>query len=89
MITGIYIGDVGTKITLECNADISAATKVEIHATSPSGLAKTWDAIIEDTSIYHIVQAGEINQAGTWTLRAYVELPAWQGHGDPETMLVG
>lgn len=83
----IYLGDIGTKIILNCGADISAATKREIKVRRPSGIRGTWTAIQETTtSISYITQAGDIDELGQWRIQSYVETPAWKLYGGATTL---
>ena len=78
----VYLGDVGTKIRLDCGEDISTATKCEIKFHSPAGLRGTWTASQETTSIiFYVTQAEDINEAGRWWFQAYVEMPSRKLYG--------
>lgn len=86
----LYVGDVGTVITVNLQSDISAATKLELHVWKPGAAAAVvWTGELEgDDSIRYEVQANDLNVPGKYTLQAYVELPEWQGHGNSVTFNV-
>lgn len=88
MIQGMHLGDVGTRIWLDCKDDVSLATTTEIHALKPDGTPVVWPAQIDGQGVYYITQAGDIDQPGRWTLQSYVVLPDWRGHGDTEILVV-
>lgn len=78
----VYVGDSGTEIILDCGTDISDATVREIVARKPTGQVVTWTAVASGTNgIKYTLQAGDLNQAGVWTLQAKVTTPTWSGRG--------
>lgn len=90
MSTDIYKDDIGVKIVLETDIDISAYTTIEIHYRKPGGDSGTWTATIEsgNTSLSYTSVSGDINEAGTWRLQAYVITPTWTQHGEIARMNV-
>lgn len=80
-----YVGDVGTIIHVETGHDLSAATTLELRVTKPSGDAVTWTGTVagdDDTIIQYIAKTGDLDEAGTWKIQAYVASPDWTGLGD-------
>jgi predicted hydrolase (HD superfamily) len=84
-----YVGDVGTEVLVDTGSDISTATVMRMYVKKPSGKEETWTAIIGPpnaigvlTKMKYIVKQGDWDEAGWWTLQAYVELPGWKGRGD-------
>lgn len=77
----VFVGDVGTKIVLNVTSpdDISAATGQVINYKKPDGTTGTWNAVLEDNTIYYITQLGDIDQAGTWKLQGFMQIGGWQG----------
>lgn len=86
----IYVGDVGTKIVIDCGIDISSATVMQIIVQKQDNGPKTvWTAQQENsTSIKYVTQDGDIDVSGLWKMQAYVEMPAWKGRGLAVDMLV-
>jgi hypothetical protein len=79
----LYVGDEGTEILVDVGDDISTATVLKLKVLKPSGEADTWDGTLVGTTIIkYIVQTGDFDESGTYQLQAYVEMPAWKGHGD-------
>ncbi len=69
----VYLGDVGTVITLDCGQNISAATGLAILARKPSGEIVTWTAVASGTNgLSYTTVAGAIDETGTWKLQALV-----------------
>jgi hypothetical protein len=67
---------------MDCGVNISTATLVKIIAKTPRGNKKEWVGSISGTnSIRYLLQASDIDQAGTWELQAYVAMPGWAGRG--------
>lgn len=78
----VFIGDVGTVIVLDTGSTITDATSVKIKYLRPDGSNGEWTGTIyETTKVKYILQAGDLNVAGTWKLQAYVVLPTWSGYG--------
>ncbi|RLC88902.1 MAG: hypothetical protein DRJ03_01285 [Chloroflexi bacterium] len=79
----VYVGDVGTDIILDTGVDLSAATTLKIKYKKPGGEIEEWDGTLEDTTkIKYTTVTDDLDTAGLWSFQAYVELPAWQGHGE-------
>lgn len=80
-----YVGDVGTRITLTLGEDASTATVRTIKYEKPNGSVGGWDAELgaDNESIYYdTASADDLDQAGTWTLESYVEMPTGKWHGE-------
>jgi hypothetical protein len=78
----VYVGDVGTIITLDCGEDISSATTREILVRKPDGTLMTWTAVASGPNgIAFTAQADTLDQAGKWKLQAKIVLPTgnWKG----------
>ena len=83
MATKIYVGDVGTVITLDCGQNISAATARAILVRKPDGTATSWAASASGTnSISYQSLAGTFDQSGVWKLQSYVTLPTGARKGE-------
>jgi len=79
----IYVNDIGTELILDCVVVISTATVMKVYAKSPTGVNKTWTAVLHGTtSVKYTLLAGDINTAGKWRVQAYVEMPGWKGRGE-------
>lgn len=82
-----YVGDIGTRITLDCGTDISSASAREIVVRKPDGSSVTWTATASGTdSIYFDTVSGTLDQPGDWRLQAKVTIGTgvWLG----ETVLL-
>lgn len=85
----VFKDDIGTKIRLNADVDISDATKLEIHYKKPSGTTGIWTALPEDTYYgYYITTSGDLDENGVWDLQLYVEVGPWKGHGEVDTFTV-
>lgn len=86
-MTHIFVGDVGTEIILNCGTDISSATEVLMRVKKPDGSTVNWPAVnVNQTSMKHVIVAGDFDMAGEYRIQAYVEMPSWKGLG--ETVVV-
>lgn len=74
MTNAIYVNAVGVEFRLNTGVDISAATLLEIHVKKPSGIVK-WTAAryLTTQKITYTTVVGDLSEAGTYTLQAYVE----------------
>lgn len=87
----VFVGDVGTSIELETGTDLRNATSLQIEVTKPSGVKVSWPAQVHPdnpTVMRYITQSGDIDEAGTWRLRAKVTMTGWSGSGTLTTMRV-
>jgi hypothetical protein len=87
MTSKSFVGDIGTRITLDCGTNISAASALSIEVRKPDGTATSWTATLSGTdSLYFDTVADTLDQAGDWRLQAKVVIGTgtWRG----ETVLL-
>lgn len=80
----VYVGDIGTAIyldTLLSATDAATVTLAAIDVKKPDGTTARWVGSMVGSEVMYATQAGDLDQAGTYRLQAYVEMPAWRGHG--------
>ena len=83
MADTVQVGDIGTKIILDCVEDISTSTVWKIKYEKPDGSSGSWTAVKEGTTVYYTTAAvGDLDQDGCWCLQSYIESTAWTGHGE-------
>ena len=88
-MTTVFVGDVGTEISLDCGVDVSTATVRNIIVRKQNGSKLTWGAVADGTNaIKHVSILGDLDAPGTWKLQAYVEMPGWKGFGEVATLVV-
>lgn len=84
-----YVGDVGTEIIVDTCSDISTSTVRDLLVEKPDGTRVTWHgSVYETTKIRYVVRAGDFDQAGEYSVQAYVEMPGWTGKGNTVTFKV-
>lgn len=84
-----YVGDEGTALIVDVCSDISTATAVSLKITKPDGTTATWSGSVYETQyIRYVVVAGDFDQPGEYRVQAYIEMPAWSGHGNTTTFKV-
>ena len=77
-----YVGDIGTQIILDTGENLATATDQAIKVKKPSGVEDVWDGtVVETTKVSHNTGTGDFDESGIYKLQAYVEMPAWSGHG--------
>ncbi len=86
----VYVGDVGTEVSLNCGVDISTATVRKILVQKPNTTAVVeWSAMADGAnSIRYLTTTGDLDVAGTYHLQPYVELPGWSGKGETVELFV-
>lgn len=84
-----YVGDIGTEIIVDTCSDISAATEMKLSVEKPDGEVVEWSGTLYDTTnIKYVVQDGDFDQSGEYTLQSYVEISGWSGRGNSVTFRV-
>lgn len=86
----VYVGDVGTEVSLNCGVDISTATVRKILVQKPNTTAVVeWSAMADGAnSIRYLTTTGDLDVAGTYLLQPYVELQGWSGKGETVELFV-
>jgi len=86
----IYVGDVGTVITLDAGTfSLATATDPVINYRKPSGETGQWSAGITDNKVEYTTIADDIDEVGKWLLQAQVTISSWTGSSSTVTMDVG
>lgn len=79
----IFKDDIGVVIQLDTGETVTGASAVAIKYRKPSGTTGTWTGTASTQYIQYTTQAGDIDEAGTWVLQAYVTgLAGFTGHGN-------
>jgi hypothetical protein len=79
---GIFKDQSLLTIELETNYDISAATEAKILYTKPDGTNGEFvGGVSSTTKVSYTVEAGDLDQAGTWIMQAYVLIGGKIGYG--------
>ncbi len=85
----VFVGDIGTEISLDCGVDVSSATVRGIAIRKPDGGKVLWSATADTTtSIKHTTVSGDLNIPGVWKLQALITMPGWSGTGDVALLTV-
>jgi hypothetical protein len=92
----IYIGDIGTLISVNMGEDISAAEDIVFKVKKPDNAEVEWDAEIGDEDIVlkageilkageyfkYVSKEGDLDQAGVYYINPHLTLGDWIGSGD-------
>ena len=85
----IYVGDVGTSISLNTGLDLTGATVTDIYVKKPDGTLVTWTGTVtDDTCITRVTQAGDLDQKGVYYVQAKLSLGGWVGRGETANFTV-
>lgn len=86
----IFTNEVGKKIKLHFDGeDISDASLVKIMYKKPDNTTGEWVGSVEGKStITYDTQAGDLDQAGEWDFRGYIEVGNFKGYSERETITV-
>jgi hypothetical protein len=92
MADSSQVGDIGTKILLDCVEDLTGFTSGKIKYIKPSGEPGEWTAVRDGTGIYYItVTVDDLDEEGNWCIQSYVEIgtpTTWAGHGEMTKFVV-
>lgn len=81
-MSSVFMGDVGTIISINCGLAVNTASVMEILVKRPDLSTAVWSAIPDGAqSIKHVIQAGELNMPGVWQLQPRIVMPTWKGRG--------
>jgi len=79
----IYVGDIGTIITLDTNETISDATTTDIEVKKGDGTITTWTGSLFGTDyVTYTIIAGDLSCSGIYKVQAHVIMPEWDGLGE-------
>jgi hypothetical protein len=79
----IYVGDIGTVITLDTNETISSATTTDIEVKKGDGTTATWTGSLSGSdSVEYTVVSGDFSCSGVYKVQAYVVMTDWSGLGE-------
>jgi hypothetical protein len=90
-VSDIYAGDIGTVILLNTGVDVSAATVKKMRVRKPSGTVVEWTATTppgQNNYLTYTTIAGDIDQAGVWSIQAQVTMASWSGVGNVAAFVV-
>jgi hypothetical protein len=80
---GAHVGDIGTPIVFDTGEDLTLATVHKLIYRKPNGTTGEWEGIIDGTKLMFVTTLiTDLDQAGTWDVDAYIEIPGWKGHSD-------
>ena len=80
-----YVGDIGTKIYVDCIVSIASATNSKLLVRKPDKTTEEWDATVHNShTLVHTATYGDFDQEGEYRVNAYVELSdgSWTGRVD-------
>jgi hypothetical protein len=86
----IYVGDIGVKIEMSVNIDVSLISLAKFVCRKPNGRTVEWVAQIDATNgiLYYITQEGDLNISGEYKIQPYVEMGDFKGRGEPAILRV-
>lgn len=83
-VGAVFVGDIGTRLMLDCGQDVSSSTVRKIRYLKPDGTSDYWNAQLDNglEAIYYDFVEDDIDLSGTWKFQSYLEMPTWTGHGE-------
>lgn len=79
----IYVGDTGTAIIADTEADLATATETNLIVEKPDRSIVTWVGVREgETSVKYLTVEDDLNIKGIYKAQAVVTLPGWSGSGE-------
>jgi len=89
MSSRIYVGDIGTELSINCYSDIAAATVSDLIVQKPNKEVVRWTGSVTNTSyVSYTLQAGDVSLKGIYKAQAYIEIDGWSGLGKTFTFTV-
>ena len=83
----IYLGEPDIEIRLETGIDLTNNTLLNIKVVKPSGATATWTTTdYDDTEIIYDTTTGDIDEVGTYRLRAYFLIGTTPHYGEIATI---
>lgn len=89
MAARVYTEDVGTKIKVETEIDLTTATVTKLFVKEPDNSLQEYTAEIEDAVsgiLYYLKTATSFDQVGAHTVYPYVEFGTDKWYGKPATL---
>jgi len=79
----VYVGDIGTVITLDTNETISSATTTDIRVKKGDGTITNWPGSLSGTdSVTYTITEDDLSCPGIYKVQAYVVMASWSGLGE-------
>jgi hypothetical protein len=84
-----YVGELGTEVLIEANSDITSASGVYLSVKKPDSTVEEWDAVVVSGYwLRHIVQSGDFDQAGEYSVQPWIAVSGWSGYGETDTFRI-
>lgn len=80
-----YVGDIGTTILIDCSANISAATLIQLKVKTPDNKDLTWVASVDPDNnqyIKYTVREKDFLIPGYYYIQPYIEISGFKGRGE-------
>jgi hypothetical protein len=81
-----YVGDSYSSFSLDTGISLTGASVTKILYKKPSGLKGSWNATATGTVLSYQLQNGDIDEAGLWSIQAYVEIGGKKAYGKESTI---
>ena len=78
----IYVGDIGTKIIVDCGTSLAGATVHNIIVKKPDWSISTWTATIDENTLVYYTVEGDFDIPGAYGIQASVIVDGWSGLGE-------
>ena len=80
----VYKNDVGTIVKIDLQTDLSSATSITINVKKPDGTSEVWNPTVYETVyLRYVIQSGDLNLSGTYTLQVHLTDSGWTGSSTP------
>jgi len=86
----IYAGDIGVKIEMSVNVDVSSILLAKFICRKPNGKKVEWSAQTDTTNniLYYITGPGDLDISGEYKIQPYIEINDFKGRGEPAILRV-
>lgn len=84
----MHISDYGVEIALDIGTTLTDVIEARILYQKPSGVTGYWPASLDTNYVVYLVDVGDIDETGVWTLQAYIRGNGYELTGVKVPLLV-
>ena len=77
----LFVGDFGHTMEVNTGITLTSYTNCSLKVKKPDGSLHTWTSSSSDTKLSYVIQTGDLDLEGTYSLHSYVTKTAGAWHG--------
>jgi hypothetical protein len=84
-----YVGEIGTRVIVDCGQPLTTATEVSLDVLKPDGTSVVWAATVHETNyLLHATVEGDFDIPGRYSLQSFVKTADGEWPGNTATFVV-